>query len=75
MWPAGAKPHIDLADPYAFAIFQRLLVGCRAYPRSAAAQMIASVSGVASAERWPGRAWSPWPCVITARGTATAGST
>ena len=27
MWPAGAKLHVDLADPHAFAIFQRLLVG------------------------------------------------
>ena len=27
MWPAGTRLHIDVADPHAFAIFQRLLVG------------------------------------------------
>ena len=35
---------------------------------------MASVSAVASTAPWPGRAWSEWPCVITARGTGPAGS-
>ena len=36
--------------------------------------MMASVSAVASTAPWPARAWSEWPCVITARGTAADGS-
>ena len=38
------------------------------------AAMIASVSGVASTAPWPARAWSEWPCVISARATGRTGS-
>src|SRR5712691_11116802 len=36
--------------------------------------MRSSVSAVASTAPWPARAWSEWPCVISARSTARGGS-
>ena len=36
--------------------------------------MMSSVCRVASTEPWPERAWSEWPCVISARGTGRTGS-
>src|SRR6266571_18366 len=36
--------------------------------------MRSSVSAVASTAPWPARAWSEWPCVISARSTARRGS-
>jgi hypothetical protein len=35
--------------------------------------MMASVSGVASTASLPGRAWSAWPCVTTARAAGRTG--
>src|SRR2546423_1551155 len=37
--------------------------------------MRSSVSRVASTAPWPARAWSEWPCVMTALSTARVGST
>ena len=66
IWPAGTRltstsPTFTLS-PYFSGCWD---VSGMSWKR---ARMIASVSGVASALRWPGRAWSPWPWVITARG-------
>src|SRR5262245_42808158 len=36
--------------------------------------MRSSVSWVASTAPWPARAWSEWPCVITALSTGCVGS-
>src|SRR5262249_45809946 len=36
--------------------------------------MIAIVAGVPSTRSLPGLAWSPWPCVTTARGTGIIGA-
>src|SRR5262249_19742805 len=36
--------------------------------------MKSSVSCVASTAPWPGRAWSEWPCVISALSTGRSGS-
>ena len=41
----------------------------RRNPRRSARAMIRSVSRVASTAPWPARAWSEWPCVISARAT------
>ena len=57
MWPAGAKPTstspIRTLSPYFRGC---CVVSGMSWKR---VRMMASVSGVASAARWPGRAWSP----------------
>ncbi len=70
MWPAGTKRHRDVADAVtrlavSAAARSRPLSGIR---RSGAHDR-QRLAGVASTRApWPGRAWSPWPWVITARG-------
>ncbi len=67
------QPHADLADGDRLAVGMRLLrVATRSAPMRT--RMIASVSGLASTAPWPGRAWSAWAWVMTARSTGRTGS-
>ena len=67
------KRHRDAAKPDAFAVADRLRRARRSSRRSAAASGRASPAWPAP-RRGPARAWSEWPCVMTARSTGRVGS-
>jgi hypothetical protein len=70
--PAGWKVTSTPSMPTVSPSVASCRVPVNPSPRRSA--MIFSVSGVAMTEPWPGRAWSEWPWVISARRTGFTGS-
>ena len=70
--PGRQQAHRDVADRYALAIGERLQRAARRLAIALAHDRERLGSGKHGS--FPGRAWSPWPWVMTARATGSCGS-